>query len=78
METSCYIFEGDKHDWIPEGHLVYHKQGFFALDPFVGCDIAVGEALRLTVKADWLMAINNEGLNKPLGPRVYFGIIFAH
>ena len=32
METSCYIFEGDKHDWIPEGHLVYHKQGFFALD----------------------------------------------
>ena len=78
METSCYIFEGDKHDWVPEGSLVYRKQGFFALDPFVGCDIAVGEALRLTVKADWLMAINNEGLNKPLGPRVYFGIIFAH
>lgn len=39
METSCYIFEGDKHDW--------------------------------------LMAIRKEGLNKPLGPRIYFGVIFA-
>ena len=78
METSCYIFAGNKHDWIPETSVVYRKQGFFALDPFIGCDIAVGEALRLTVKADWLMAINNEGLNKPLGPRIYFGIIFAH
>lgn len=77
METSFYIFEGDKHDWLPES-AVLHKQPFFALDPFVGCDIEVGEALRLTVKADWLFAINNEGLNKPLGPRIYFGFIFAH
>ncbi len=77
METSFYIFEGDKHDWLPES-AVLHKQPFFALDPFVGCDIEVGEALRLTVKADWLFAINNEGLNRPLGPRIYFGFIFAH
>lgn len=77
METAFYIFEGDKHDWLPES-AVLHKQPFFALDPFVGCDIEVGEALRLTVKADWLFAINNEGLNRPLGPRIYFGFIFAH
>lgn len=77
METALYIFEGDKHDWIP-GTAVLHKQPFFAVDPFIGCDIAVGEALRLTVKTDWLMAINNEGLNRPLGPRLYFGFIFAH
>ena len=78
METAFYMFEGDKHDWLPEANTVLHKQPFFAVDPFVGCDIQVGEALRLTVKADWLMAINNEGLNKPLGPRIYFGFIFAH
>lgn len=78
METSYYMFEGDKHDWLPEASSVFHKQPFFAIDPFVGCDIAVGEALRLTVKADWLLAINNQGLNKPFGPRIYFGFIFAH
>lgn len=78
METAYYMFEGDKHDWLPEPSAVFHKQPFFAVDPFVGCDIAVGEALRLTVKADWLFAINNEGLNRPLGPRIYFGFIFAH
>ena len=38
----------------------------------------VGRALRLTVKADWLTAINSDGLNRPFGPRIYFGVIFAH
>ena len=40
METSLYMTEGDKHDW--------------------------------------LLAINSDGLNRPLGPRLYFGIIFTH
>ena len=70
METAFYMFEGDKHDWMPEANVVLHKQPFFAIDPFIGCDFAVAEGLRLTVKADWLLAINNEGLNKPLGPRI--------
>lgn len=26
----------------------------------------------------WLLAINNEGVNRPMGPRLYFGCIFAH
>ena len=78
METAYYMFEGDKHDWLPEPHAVFHKEPFFAVDPFIGCDFAVGEALRLTLKADWLMAINSNGLNRPLGPRIYFGFIFAH
>ena len=77
METSLYMFKGDKSDWEPEPEVIYRKQPFGYIDPFVGCDFAVGKALRLTLKADWLTAINNEGLNRPLGPRVYFGIIFA-
>ena len=78
METSFLMFEGDKHDWEPEGKTVLHKQPFFAIDPYVGVEYAVGKALRLTLKADWLLALNSDGLNKPMGPRVYFGFIFAH
>lgn len=78
METAYYMFEGDRHDWLPEPLAVFHKEPFFSVDPFIGCDFAVGEALRLTLKADWLMAINSNGLNRPLGPRIYFGFIFAH
>ena len=78
METAFLMFEGDKHDWTPEGSTVLHKQPFFAVDPCVGVEYAVGKALRLTLKADWLLALNSDGLNKPMGPRVYFGFIFAH
>ena len=78
METALYIFEGDKYDWTPEGNVVLHKQPFLAIDPYVGVEYKVGRALRLTLKTDWLMAINSDGLNRPLGPRVYFGVIFAH
>ena len=78
METSFLMFEGDKHDWAPEGMTVLHKQPFFAIDPYVGVEYAVGKALRLTLKADWMLAINSDGLNRPMGPRVYFGFIFAH
>ena len=78
METSFYMFEGDKHDWKPEESLVYHKQPFFALDPFIGVEYAAGDALHLTLKADWLLAINGNGLNRPMGPRIYFGFIFSH
>ena len=78
METAFYMFEGNKHDWLPEAAAVYNKKPFFAVDPFVGVEYAVGEALRLTLKADWLLAINKDGLNRPMGPRIYFGFIFAH
>lgn len=78
METSFYIFEGDKHDWELEPKSVLHKQPFLAIDPYIGIEYAVGEALRLTLKADWLLAINSGGLNRPMGPRIYFGFIFAH
>lgn len=77
-ETSFYMFEGDSYDWIPESNIVFRKQPFFAIDPYVGFEYAVGKALRLTLKADWLLAINSEGLNKPQGPRIYLGFIFAH
>ena len=78
VETAYYMFEGNSKDWLPETNAVYNKQPFFAIDPFCGCDLALGEALRLTVKLDWLLAIRKNGLNRPMGPRLYFGFIFAH
>lgn len=78
METSFYMFEGDKYDWELESKAVLHKQPIFVVDPYVGIEYAVGKALRLTLKADWLLAFNSDGLNKPMGPRIYFGCIFAH
>ena len=71
------MFEGDEHDWALEGKVVLREQAFFAIDPYIGVEYAVGTALRLTLKADWLSAINSDGLNRPTGPRIYFGIIFA-
>lgn len=78
METAFYIFEGNKHDWLPEDKVVYNKKPFFAIDPFIGVEYEVGEALHLTLKADWLLAFNNDGINRPMGPRIYFGFIFSH
>ena len=77
VETSFYMFEGNKYDWSLDVS-VLHKQPFFAFDPYVGVEYKVGRALRLTLKADFLLAINSDGLNRPMGPRLYFGVIFAH
>lgn len=78
METSYLMFDGSANDWKPEDKAVFKKEGFFAVDPFVGCDIALGEAVRVTVKMDWLLALRRSGLNAPTGPRLYVGFIFAH
>lgn len=77
METAFYM-SGDKHDWLPEASAVFNKTPFFMVDPFVGVEYAVGKALRLTLKVDCILAFNSGGLNKPMGPRMYFGFIFAH
>lgn len=78
METTFMMFDGDKHDWIPENNAVFRKQPFVYINPYAGVEFAVGKALHLTLKADWLTTINSDGLNMPHGPRIYFGFIFAH
>ena len=78
METSYLMFEGSSDDWETEPRAVFRKAGFVAVDPFIGCDIALSDAVRLTFKMDWLLAIRKDGLNRPFGPRLYVGFIFAH
>ena len=76
METSLYMLGGDKSDWEKDD-IVYRKQPFGYVDPYIGVSYAVGGIIRLTLKTDWMFAVNNEGLNRPFGPRIYFGILFS-
>lgn len=76
METSLYMRGGNKSDWEADD-IVYRKQPFGYVDPYIGVSYAVGGIIRLTLKTDWMLAVNNEGLNRPMGPRIYFGILFS-
>ena len=48
-----------------------------AIDPFLGCDFIVSGPMHLTLKVDYLCALNESKL-LPHGPRVYFGFLFYH
>ena len=76
--TSYYMFEGSSHDWEPEANAVFHKSPFFALDPYVGIEVAITKAFRLSFKLDWLLAIRKTGIGMPQGPRFYVGFFFGH
>ena len=77
-QTSFLMFDGRSGDWTAEGNAIFHKQGFFALTPFLGCDFILTKLLHLTVKADWMTTIADKKLLEPMGPRFYVGLIFYH
>lgn len=76
--TDCFIFEGNNHDWNPEGTVIINKTAFVAIDPYIGCDYALTDALHLTFKIDYLNGFNKSELYLPTGPRFYIGAIFFH
>ena len=73
--TTLLLDEAPASAWEPVGGTVYNKQGFMALDPFVGCDLILGGPLHLTIKVDWLNCLG-KNVTLPSGPRVYLGILF--
>lgn len=75
--TSLLMMEAPSSDWAPIDGTYYHKQGFMAVDPFVGCDLIVSGPMHLTLKLDYLCALSQSGL-LPHGPRVYVGFLFYH
>jgi len=75
--TDFLIMKESDKEWTPVQEAYYHKQGFFAIDPFIGCDYILSSAIHLTLKMDFLSGIGKE-LQMPAGPRLYFGIIFYH
>ena len=62
-------------EWEPVDGTLYNKQGFLAVDPFIGFDIIVAGPLHFTFKTDWLCPVR-QGVLLPHGPRFYFGILF--
>ena len=75
--TTLLMFEEPAAAWAPISDTRYHKQGFMAIDPFVGCDFIVSGPMHLTLKVDYLCAISESAL-LPHGPRVYVGFLFYH
>lgn len=75
--TTLLMMEEPASSWAPIDGTRYHKQGFIAIDPFLGCDFIVSGPMHLTLKVDYLCALSESKL-LPHGPRVYFGFLFYH
>lgn len=76
--THLLMFEEPLREWDPIDNTIYQKGSFWAVDPFIGGEYALSEAMRLTLKVDYLNAISNHSTSIPLGPRLYIGFIFSH
>lgn len=75
--TTLLMMEEPQEAWDPIDGTYFHKQGFMAIDPFVGCDFIVSGPMHLTLKVDYLCALSG-GKMLPHGPRVYIGFLFYH
>lgn len=75
--TTLLMMKEPVSAWAPIDGTRYHKQGFMAIDPFIGCDFIVYGPMHLTLKLDYLCAISKSEL-LPNGPRIYFGFLFYH
>jgi len=77
-QSTFLLINGNSRDWATEEKAIFHKQGFLALTPFIGCDFFLTKTLHLTIKADWMNTFTNKKILQPTGPRFYVGIIFYH
>lgn len=74
---NLLIFEGSMLDWNAEEKVFFHKNSFFAVDPFIGAEFALTEVIHLVFRVDCLMQINKNKLSDLIGPRVFIGIMFC-
>ena len=75
---SLFIVDGNQNDWTRENEAYFHRQSFFYVTPYVGCDYCATQKLHLTFRFDWMLAIHQSELVMPTGPRIYFGLMFTH
>lgn len=75
---SLYLVDGNQDDWVREREAYFHKQSFFYVAPYVGCDYCVTQKLHLTFRIDWMLAFHRGDLMMPTGPRLYLGLMFTH
>ena len=74
--STLLVLDGSDSDWEAETNAVVHKERFFFVNPYLGVEFALTEAVHLTLKADHLFPFKGEAV--PKGVRVYFGFVFAH
>lgn len=77
-KQELHLIEGSADDWEKETEAIFHKNPFFAVAPFIGCEFSVTEKLSICLKADYLLAIHKGRLSLPHGPRFYLGVVFGH
>lgn len=75
---GLYILEGDQYSWSQDANSTFHKQSFFYVTPYVGCDYCLTRKVHLTFRFDWMLAFHHQSLVQPTGPRLYFGFMFCH
>ncbi len=74
--SSLLMFAGDDSDWTPEPNVVLHNEMFMLVNPYIGVEYSLTDAVHLTLKADRLTPLSGEAI--PTGVRLYLGFIFAH
>ena len=75
---SLYMLDGDQNTWEKHSNTYFHKQSFFYVTPYIGCDYCLTKRVHLTFRFDWMLAIHHGELVMPTGPRAYFGFMFTH
>ncbi len=75
---GLYVLEGDQDSWTKDANSTFHKQSFFYITPYVGCDYCLTRKVHITFRLDWMLAIHKSELVLPTGPRIYFGFMFTH
>ena len=75
---GLYILDGDQNSWDKDANSTFHKQSFFYITPYVGCDYCLTRKVHITFRLDWMLAIHKSELCLPTGPRLYFGFMFCH
>ena len=75
---GLYILEGDQFSWERDANSTFHKQSFFYVTPYVGCDYCLTRKVHITFRLDWMLAFHKRELCLPTGPRLYFGFMMCH
>ena len=64
---GLYILDGDQNSWAQDANSTFHKQSFFYVTPYVGCDYCITRKVRpyRSHRSDYPAASNSVG-NHPL------------
>lgn len=74
--SSLLMFEGSADDWEQEPQIVLHNESFFFVNPYIGVEFALTDAVHLTLKFDRLIPLSR--IEMPTGVRYYLGFVFTH